>query len=116
VQSNDQVADIFTKTFPKSIFENCKQLLGIMKEKNLKEQDLSLRKDVGSSKLQVPILKDQELENPDNLEEAPCRELEKEAHEEQLEKETREGSSRRGARRAEDEHKPKATSSRWTRA
>jgi hypothetical protein len=38
-------------------------MLGMMKER-----DLSLREDVGSSKLQVPIQKDQELGNPDHLE------------------------------------------------
>jgi hypothetical protein len=30
----------------------------------MKERDLSLREDIESSKLQVPIPKDQELENP----------------------------------------------------
>jgi hypothetical protein len=59
VQSNDQVADIFTKALPKPLFENCKQMLGMMKER-----DLSIKEDVESSKLQVPIPKDQELGNP----------------------------------------------------
>jgi uncharacterized spore protein YtfJ len=45
VQNNDQVADIFTKALPKPLFENCKQMLGMMKER-----DLSLREDVKSSK------------------------------------------------------------------
>jgi hypothetical protein len=58
VQTNDQPADIFTKSLPKPLFENCKQMLGMMKER-----DLSLRGDVESSKLQVPIPKDQELGN-----------------------------------------------------
>jgi hypothetical protein len=58
VQSNDQAADIFTKALPKPLFENYKQMLGMMKER-----DLSLREDVESSKLQVLIPKDQ-LENP----------------------------------------------------
>jgi hypothetical protein len=40
VQSNDQVADIFTKALPKPLFENCKKMLGMMKER-----DLSLRED-----------------------------------------------------------------------
>jgi hypothetical protein len=61
VQSNDQAADIFTKALSKPLFENCKQLLGMMKER-----DLSLREDIESSKLQVPIPKDQGLGNPDN--------------------------------------------------
>jgi hypothetical protein len=63
VQSNEQAADIFTKALSKPLFENCKQMLGMMKER-----DLSLREDVGISKLQVPIPKDQELGNPDHLE------------------------------------------------
>jgi hypothetical protein len=46
VQSNDQAADIFTKALPKPLFENYKQMLGMMKER-----DLSLREDVESSKL-----------------------------------------------------------------
>jgi hypothetical protein len=46
VQNNDQVADIFTKILPKPLFENCKQMLGMKKER-----DLSLREDVESSKL-----------------------------------------------------------------
>jgi hypothetical protein len=62
VQSNDQAADIFTKVLPKPLFENCKQMLKIMKER-----DLSLREDVESSKLQVPIPKDQELRNSTTL-------------------------------------------------
>jgi hypothetical protein len=45
-QSNDQAADVFTKALPKSLFENYKQILGMMKER-----DLSLREDVESSKL-----------------------------------------------------------------
>jgi hypothetical protein len=59
VQSNDQIADIFMKVLPKPLFKNYKQMLGMMKER-----DLSLREDVESSKLQVPISKDQELGNP----------------------------------------------------
>jgi Reverse transcriptase (RNA-dependent DNA polymerase) len=55
VQSNDQAADIFTKALPKPLFKNCKQMLEMMKER-----DLSLREDVESSKLQVSIPKDQE--------------------------------------------------------
>jgi hypothetical protein len=58
VQSNDQATDIFTKVLPKSLFENCKQMLGMMTKR-----DLSLREDVESSKLQVPIPNDQELGN-----------------------------------------------------
>jgi hypothetical protein len=58
IQSNDQAADIFTKALPKPLFENCKQMLGM-----IKERDLSLREDVKSSKVQALILKDQELEN-----------------------------------------------------
>jgi hypothetical protein len=46
VQSNDQAANIFTKALPKPLFENCNQMLGMMKER-----DLSLREDVESSKL-----------------------------------------------------------------
>jgi hypothetical protein len=46
VQSNDQIVDIFTKALLKPLFENCKQMLGMMKE-----LDLILRKDIGSSKL-----------------------------------------------------------------
>jgi hypothetical protein len=65
VQSNEQAADIFTKVLPKPLFENCKQMFGMMKE--MKERDLSLSEDVGSSKLQVPIPKDQELRNPTTL-------------------------------------------------
>jgi hypothetical protein len=42
-------------------------------------------KSVESSKLQVLILKDQEVENSDNLEETSCRMLEKKAREEELE-------------------------------
>jgi hypothetical protein len=45
-------------------------------------------KSVESSKLQVLILKDQEVENSDNLEETSCRMLEKKAREEELEKST----------------------------
>jgi hypothetical protein len=63
VQSNEQATDIFTQVLPKQLFENCKQIFGMMKER-----DMSLREDVGSSKLQVPIPKDQELRNPDHLE------------------------------------------------
>jgi hypothetical protein len=59
VQSNDQAADIFTKTLPNPLFENYKHMLGIMKER-----DLSLREDVESSKFQVLIPNDQELGNP----------------------------------------------------
>jgi Reverse transcriptase (RNA-dependent DNA polymerase) len=59
VQSNDQAVDIFTKALPKPLLENCKQMLEMMKER-----DLSLREDVESSKLQVSIPKDQEHENP----------------------------------------------------
>jgi hypothetical protein len=59
VQRNDQVGDIFIKALSKPLFENCKQMLGM-----IKERDLSLREDVESSKLQVPILKDHELGNP----------------------------------------------------
>jgi hypothetical protein len=59
VQNNDQVADIFTKALPKPLFEKCKQMLRMTKER-----DLSLREDVESSKLQVSIPKDQELRNP----------------------------------------------------
>jgi hypothetical protein len=46
VQSNDQAADIFIKVLPKPLFENCKQMFEMMKER-----DLSLREDVESSKL-----------------------------------------------------------------
>jgi hypothetical protein len=46
VQSNDQVVDIFKKALPKPLFENCKQMLGM-----IKVRDLSLREDVESSKL-----------------------------------------------------------------
>jgi hypothetical protein len=45
VQNNDQIADIFTKALPKPLFENCKQMLRMMKER-----DLILREDVESSK------------------------------------------------------------------
>jgi hypothetical protein len=38
VQSNDQAADIFTKILPKPLFENCKQMLRM-----IKKRDLSLR-------------------------------------------------------------------------
>jgi hypothetical protein len=31
VQSNDQAANIFTKVLPKLLFENYKQMLGMMK-------------------------------------------------------------------------------------
>jgi hypothetical protein len=44
-QINDQAAD-FTKVMPKPLFENCKQMFGMMKER-----DLSLKEDVMSSKL-----------------------------------------------------------------
>jgi hypothetical protein len=30
VKKNDQLADIFTKALPKPLFENCKQMLGMM--------------------------------------------------------------------------------------
>jgi hypothetical protein len=46
VQNNNQTTDIFTKVLPKPLFENCKQMLGM-----IKERDLSLREYVGSSKL-----------------------------------------------------------------
>jgi hypothetical protein len=59
VQINYQAADVFTKALPKPLFENNKQMLKMMKER-----DLSLREDVESSKLRVPIPKDQELGNP----------------------------------------------------
>jgi hypothetical protein len=59
VQSNDQATDIFTKALSKPLFENCKQIFGMMKER-----DLSLREYVESSKLQVSIPKNQELGNP----------------------------------------------------
>jgi hypothetical protein len=59
VQSNDQAADILTKALPKPLFENYKQMPGM-----IKEQDLSLREDVQSNKLQVSIPKDQKLGNP----------------------------------------------------
>jgi hypothetical protein len=58
VQSNDQAADIFAKALSKPLFENYKQMLIMMKER-----DLSLREDAESSKLQVLIPKDQELRN-----------------------------------------------------
>ena len=49
VQSNDQAADIFTKALAKPLFENCKQMLGMMDIR-----DLSLREDVdGNGKLQI---------------------------------------------------------------
>jgi hypothetical protein len=46
VQSNDQIVDIFTKALLKPLFENYKQMLRMMKER-----DLSLREDVESNKL-----------------------------------------------------------------
>jgi hypothetical protein len=46
VQSNEQAADIYTKALPKPLFENCKHMFGMMKER-----DLSLSEDVRSSKL-----------------------------------------------------------------
>jgi Reverse transcriptase (RNA-dependent DNA polymerase) len=55
----DQATDIFKKVLPKPLFENYKQIVGMMKER-----DLSLREDVESNKLQVLIPKDQELRNP----------------------------------------------------
>jgi hypothetical protein len=46
VQSNDQTADIFAKALSKPLFKNYKQMLRMMKER-----DLSLREDIESSKL-----------------------------------------------------------------
>jgi hypothetical protein len=40
VQNNDQAADIFAKILLKSLFENWKQMFGMMKER-----DLSLREE-----------------------------------------------------------------------
>jgi hypothetical protein len=48
VSSNDQVADIFTKTLSRPLFENCRRKLGMMSTR-----DLRIKEDVENGNLQV---------------------------------------------------------------